>query len=1310
MKKHLFTSLALVALLLGAKSQTTVTVTATGATGSFNSGSVNSAGVKNDGDMINLNAANTATSNAGFAKFNLSSVSIPSNAVVSSVIAYFTTYSTTASGINNNLYGFIGNPAAITGTVLYTNCNTGTSLNASTWAANTVNNNTLNATGVAFINSNITSSLVCIGYSRASTNNYNIYGYGSATAKPALIITYVLPCSGMPSAGSTTASQNAICSAQTVSLGLSGSTMALGLQYQWLMSANGSTWAAIPSATNITTSQSVTATTYYQCAVSCGTLVALSAPITVTLGIPGITYATIPFAEAFDNVWQNRCDIQNVPVTANWASNPTTGNNSWRRQDAGATAAWSSAIGIVAPMGAGCANFHSYDATSGTTGNLDVYVNLGSSSANYGISFYNFNASGTDSLEVLISTNGGGTFVKKGVYKLATSWTKQLITLGSVASPSCVVRFHAISDFGNDDIGLDSLKIYVLPACTLTPVAGTISGSTTTTVNSNYTYTISPAVGNIQWYAGNSPTGPFTAIAGATSATPTITAIGSGTVYYTATASSLGCPTATASLSYPVTIIFAGDNVCSAIPLSMGTSALYNLFGATTQTGEVVPPATGFSNNTGWGNSNLTNSMWFTFVAPASGNVSVQAPTVMNAGANDPQLAVWSASNCANLSGQATPTAPVGVTLIAANDDDANYIAHGGAQFSSYVKALCLTPGATYYIQLDTYVPATSGDATTIVLTDLGAMSPAFTGLASNYCKGAPATTFTATTPGGIFTINTSTTAVTGFTPTTVGTYTVHYMVSNCSQSNSVTTVVASPSVIAIASSTAICSGSSATLTASGAATYSWMPISTTGSVAVVTPTANASYVVVGSNGACMGSATVSVVVNPLPMITISPLSTTVCPGSPTTLMANTNGSVIWSNGASTASTVVSPTVATVYTATTTNFCGSAVTSSTVYVSSTVNVIATTSNSLICSGKSATLTANGASSYTWMPGNLSGTSIVVSPSTTTNYTVLGVSSCGFNTAVVNQMVTSTPTVMVMISSTAICAGSSATLIATGATTYSWMPISVTGSVAIVTPTASAGYVVVGANGACTGTATTSVLVNPMPMITVSPISTTICPASPKTLIASATGAVIWSNGATTATIVVTPTVTTVYTATTTNSCGSAVASSTVYVSSTVNVSAITSNTLLCTGQSATLTANGASTYTWMPGNITGASIVVTPTATANYTLTGTASCGSNATAFTQNVSLCTGINESVNAPLVSVYPNPNYGSITVSLNAEMSANTTINVYDALGKLVISESISSENTTISTAHLNTGVYFYQIVNNKSLVKMGKLIKQ
>ncbi len=48
----------------------------------------------------------------------------------------------------------------------------------------------------------------------------------------------------------------------------------------------------------------------------------------------------------------------------------------------------------------------------------------------------------------------------------------------------------------------------------------------------------------------------------------------------------------------------------------------------------------------------------------------------------------------------------------------------------------------------------------------------------------------------------------------------------------------------------------------------------------------------------------------------------------------------------------------------------------------------------VCTGSSTTLTASGASTYTWMPGSLSGTSIAVSPVSNTTYTVTGTSAAG----------------------------------------------------------------------------------------------------------------------------------------------------------------------------------------------------------------------------------------------------------------------------------------------------------------------------
>jgi len=830
--------------------------------------------------------------------------------------------------------------------------------------------------------------------------------------RPNIRITFTPPpaCSGMPTAGTVVASNTLFCTPQNVNLSLSGTTSASGLSFQWLSSPDGISWNPIPTATTIATTQSVTATTYYQCAVACGTNVATSNTITVNFGTtpnagnatasstlacvgqsvsvnlngasttPGLTYqwqsspngstwtsitsattavltqtiagvtyyqailgcasntavsspaqvgivganvyATVPFLEAFDNNWQNRCDNQNVPTTSFWASNPTTGNGSWRRQDAGLTANWSFLpTGIVTPMGTGAANFHTYGATANTKGDLDLYIDMNSATSNYEMSFYNYNLTGADTIQVWLSTNAGGSFVKKGQYLTAGAWTKQIITLGAVGSSSCVVRFRGISDYGNDDMGIDSLKIYTA-VCTTPPVAGVISGTNTTTVGSVNSFTVAPSTGSLQWYSSASATGPWNPIAGATSSTPTITAVGSGTVYYTVIATSLGCPADTANVPFALNVIFPGDNVCNAIPLTIGTSPLYSLFGATSQSGEVAPPGTGNATNSGWLNSNLTNSMWFTFVAPASGNVSIQAPTNMNAGANDPQLAVWSTTNCANLIGQATPTAPVGAKLVAANDDDANYTTNGGAQYSSFVRTACLTPGATYYIQLDTYTAASSGDATTIIITDLGAYDASFTGLAASYCLPAASSSLTPAVAGGVFTVNGSTTTVTSFTPTTVGTNTVTYINQLVACITTSTAIVANtPTVMAMTSNTAVCAGSSATLSAMGATNYTWTAAGTA-STQVVTPSSASVYTVTGETSGCSSTSTVSVGVNAIPVVTAISSQTLLCDDGSTgaaVLTASTSASTYsWSDGATTMTTAVTPTTTTTYTVTVT--------------------------------------------------------------------------------------------------------------------------------------------------------------------------------------------------------------------------------------------------------------------------------------------------------------------------------------------------------------------------------------------------------
>lgn len=84
-----------------------------------------------------------------------------------------------------------------------------------------------------------------------------------------------------------------------------------------------------------------------------------------------------------------------------------------------------------------------------------------------------------------------------------------------------------------------------------------------------------------------------------------------------------------------------------------------------------------------------------------------------------------------------------------------------------------------------------------------------------------------------------------------------------------------------------------------------------------------------------------------------------------------------------------------------------------------------------------------------------------------------------------------------------------------------------------------------------------------------------------------------------------------------------------------NLVTVASNTTGCTGDSYTLTASGATSYTWNPGGLTGASVVVTPTATTIYTLTAT------------NASLCV-----MTPTTIGIYPaacctNTNSNNITL---------------------------------------------------------------
>lgn len=440
-----------------------------------------------------------------------------------------------------------------------------------------------------------------------------------------------------------------------------------------------------------------------------------------------------------------------------------------------------------------------------------------------------------------------------------------------------------------------------------------------------------------------------------------------------------------------------------------------------------------------------------------------------------------------------------------------------------------------------------------------------------------------------------------------------------------------------------------ATVSSSG---YTWSPTtflaSSTGNPVTATGiSSNTTYTAtaVDANG-CSGTATVSVSVLPLPTISISAPSTSVCIGNSVSLTANgTSTSYSWSPAttlsSSTGVTVTAtPTATTAYTVTGTGTNGCTNTATETIV---VNPLPTISVSpaaatAICIGNSTTLTASGASTYSWTPSTglsaTSGAAVTASPSATTSYTVTGTDANGcIATAAKTVTVNPLPNITISPSSaTFICGTGNVSLTANGGTSYVWSPASglsgTTGNSVTAAPSSTQAYTVTGtdANG-CVNTATKTVSVFPAASVSISPAAAiTICEGTSTALTASGASTYSWSpstglSSGTGATVTASPASTTSYTVTGTDANGcTATASKTINVNPapTVVISPAAA-VAYCIGGSASLSVSGnAVSYTWSPSTglstTTGTAVTASPTSTTSYTVTGTGANGCTASA------------------------------------------------------------------------------------------------
>jgi uncharacterized protein (DUF2126 family) len=456
-------------------------------------------------------------------------------------------------------------------------------------------------------------------------------------------------------------------------------------------------------------------------------------------------------------------------------------------------------------------------------------------------------------------------------------------------------------------------------------------------------------------------------------------------------------------------------------------------------------------------------------------------------------------------------------------------------------------------------------------------------------------------------------------TPLVTTTYTVTGTSSSGCTNTATHIVTVNPINVTISGSTTpLNCGQNKSLSASGANTYSWQPGLLTGSNINVTPLVTTTYTVTGtSSSGCTNTSTHLVTVNPI-NVTISGSPTPLTCGQSKSLSASGANTYSWQPGLLTGSNItVTPLVTTTYTVTGTSSSGCTNTATHVVTFNPINVTISGSSATLTCGQSQNLSANGATSYIWQPGSLTGSNITVTPLVTTTYTVTGTNSNGC-TDTASRVVEVTPfSVSISGSINNINCGASINLSASGANSYVWQPGSLTGSNITVTPLVTTTYTVTGSSlFGCTYTATRTVTVNPTINVSAVSTATNICLGNSTTITASGAATYVWQPGNQSGnSITVSPSGTSTFTVTGTNVNGcSGSATVLITVNSVPTVGTTATATTICSGSSTTITGTGASTYTWQPGNLSGNFIMVSPTTTTTYTVTGANTNGCTQTA------------------------------------------------------------------------------------------------
>jgi len=475
-------------------------------------------------------------------------------------------------------------------------------------------------------------------------------------------------------------------------------------------------------------------------------------------------------------------------------------------------------------------------------------------------------------------------------------------------------------------------------------------------------------------------------------------------------------------------------------------------------------------------------------------------------------------------------------------------------------------------------------------------------------------------------------------TPASVGTAT-YYAQFNTSSPMGCTNPVRTPVNVTVnglpvvsgsASPATICPGSSSVLSGSGASTYTWNPGSLA-NPATVSPALTATYTVTGTDvNGCTNTASTTVTVNPLPvMSTPSATPTAICLGGTSTLayslpcgtisgfaaaFAPANWTLTQSNSNGTVNTAGAP--GNIVLTSSDGLSGAGTSDYSIAVSCSGNVTFNWSYTTIDGAQYdyPRYRINGNAPVTFPGYNTAGgTAQSGSASIPVNAgDVIGLQSYSTDNAFGACTITISSFSAPAPSQTINWAGP-ATIANPGNATTSVTP----GAAGTLTYTVT----VTDVNG-CTNTTTTNLNVNGLPVVTASstPSPATVCAGGSVTLTGGGATSYTWTDGTNTPAnnVAFVPAASSTYTVTGIDGNGCSNTASlpvTVNALPVVTASSTPSPATVCAGGSVTLNGGGASTYTWTDGSNTQTNgVAFVPAASSTYTVTGTNGNGCTATA------------------------------------------------------------------------------------------------